>query len=51
MCFLKEFESLWPQLDAVVDGGRIGDDSTSRDGSTVVDVSVKGYYKIIRPGW
>lgn len=46
---LKEFEELWPQLAVVVDGGPIGDHS--RLGSTVVDLSVLGKYRVIRPGW
>ena len=49
----KEFESLWPVPDVVVDGGRIGKESemTSRSGSTVVDLSAPGFYSIIREGW
>jgi len=46
---LKEFQELWPKLAVVVDGGPIGDHS--RLGSTVVDLSVLGKYRIIRPGW
>ncbi|KTF74397.1 hypothetical protein cypCar_00024614 [Cyprinus carpio] len=45
----NEFEDLWPSLAVVVDGGPIGDES--RLGSTVVDLSVCGKYRIIRPGW
>ncbi|XP_067305945.1 yrdC domain-containing protein, mitochondrial isoform X1 [Pseudorasbora parva] len=44
----SEFEDLWPSLAVVVDGGPIGDQS--RLGSTVVDLSVCGRYRIIRPG-
>uniref|UniRef100_A0A8C2FPL5 Threonylcarbamoyl-AMP synthase n=2 Tax=Cyprinus carpio TaxID=7962 RepID=A0A8C2FPL5_CYPCA len=44
----NEFEDLWPSLAVVVDGGPIGDES--RLGSTVVDLSVCGKYRIIRPG-
>uniref|UniRef100_A0A3B3ZK39 Threonylcarbamoyl-AMP synthase n=1 Tax=Periophthalmus magnuspinnatus TaxID=409849 RepID=A0A3B3ZK39_9GOBI len=43
-----EFKELWPKLAVVVDGGPIGDES--RLGSTVVDLSVLGKYRIIRPG-
>lgn len=43
-----EFQELWPKLAVVVDGGPIGDHS--RLGSTVVDLSVQGKYRIIRPG-
>lgn len=45
----KEFEELWPKLAVVVDGGPIG--GQSRLGSTVVNLSVLGRYRIIRPGW
>ncbi|XP_045900347.1 yrdC domain-containing protein, mitochondrial isoform X1 [Micropterus dolomieu] len=45
---VHEFEELWPKLAVVVDGGPIGDQS--RLGSTVVDLSVLGKYRIIRPG-
>lgn len=43
-----EFQDLWPKLAVVVDGGPIGDQS--RLGSTVVDLSVREKYRIIRPG-
>lgn len=46
---LKEFEDLWSSLAVVVDGGPIAD--RSRLGSTVVDLSVCGRYRIIRSGW
>ncbi|XP_044062636.1 yrdC domain-containing protein, mitochondrial [Siniperca chuatsi] len=45
---VHEFQELWPKLAVVVDGGPIGDQS--RLGSTVVDLSVLGKYRIIRPG-
>ncbi|XP_053488013.1 yrdC domain-containing protein, mitochondrial [Ictalurus furcatus] len=45
---VHEFEELWPRLTIVVDGGPIADQS--RLGSTVVDLSVPGRYRIIRPG-
>ena len=53
VCMEKEFESLWPILDVVVDGGRIEKESeiTARSGSTVVDLSLPGFYSIIREGW
>ncbi|XP_059424628.1 threonylcarbamoyl-AMP synthase-like [Carassius carassius] len=44
----NEFEDLWPSLAVVVDAGSIGDKSCL--GSTVVDLSVCGRYRIIRPG-
>ncbi|XP_071769265.1 threonylcarbamoyl-AMP synthase [Centroberyx gerrardi] len=45
---VHEFQDLWPKLAVVVDGGPIGDQS--RLGSTVVDLSVLGKYRVIRPG-
>ncbi|XP_029928155.1 threonylcarbamoyl-AMP synthase [Myripristis murdjan] len=45
---VHEFQDLWPSLAVVVDGGPIGDQS--RLGSTVIDLSVLGKYRVIRPG-
>ncbi|XP_077430884.1 threonylcarbamoyl-AMP synthase [Vanacampus margaritifer] len=45
---VHEFQDLWPQLAVVVDGGPIGDQS--RLGSTVVDLSAHGKYRVIRAG-
>ncbi|XP_063055157.1 yrdC domain-containing protein, mitochondrial [Engraulis encrasicolus] len=45
---IHEFQELWPRVAVVVNGGRIGDQS--RQGSTVVNLSVPGRYSIIRPG-
>lgn len=45
---VHEFQDLWPSLAVVVDGGPIGDQC--RLGSTVVDLSVLGKYRVIRPG-
>lgn len=45
---VHEFEDLWPRLAIVVDGGPVADES--RLGSTIVDLSVPGRYRIIRPG-
>lgn len=47
---IQEFKNLWPQLDIVFDGGELGDTFHSRAGSTVVDLSVQGTFKIIREG-
>ena len=52
-CFiLQEFKELWPKLDMVVDGGRIVEDegSSSRSGSTVVDLATQGAFKVVRTG-
>lgn len=45
---VHEFQELWQKLAVVVDGGPIG--GQSRLGSTVVDLSKLGKYRIIRPG-
>jgi len=37
-------------LDVVFDGGLLGNTHESRLGSTVVDLSVKGQYRVIRDG-
>ncbi|GAB1606961.1 yrdC domain-containing protein, mitochondrial-like [Argonauta hians] len=47
---IKEFENLWPELDLVCDGGTLGNTLESRQGSTVVDLSVKGRFKVLRDG-
>ncbi|KAK2718611.1 threonylcarbamoyl-AMP synthase-like [Artemia franciscana] len=47
---IEEFSELWPLLDGVFDGGRIVDTPEARKGSTIVDLSLPGAYKIIREG-
>lgn len=47
----KEFKEIWPYLDMIVDGGVLGIQDPHRKGSTIVDLSMKNFYKIIRPGW
>ncbi|XP_066494802.1 threonylcarbamoyl-AMP synthase [Tiliqua scincoides] len=49
---VMEFQELWPHLSLVIDGGPIGDmhSPECRLGSTVVDLSVPGQFKVIRPG-
>lgn len=47
---MQEFRSLWPRLGLIVDGGVLGDTEESRLGSTVVDLSVTGHFKIVRAG-
>lgn len=52
---IKEFaEELFSRsnskLETIFDGGRLGETRLSRLGSTIVDLSTKGYYKIIRQG-
>lgn len=45
---VEEFQSLWNQVAAVFDGGILG--SGDRRGSTIVDLSIAGYFRIIREG-
>lgn len=47
---LDEFEYLWNQLDLLVDGGILNDTDKARLGSTVVDLSTPGTFRIIREG-
>lgn len=48
---VAEFSDIWHHLAAVYDGGPIPEDSPyARLGSTVVDLSLPGSYRIIRPG-
>ena len=44
---IKDFESLWKQCASVYDAGEL---PSGRAGSTIVDLTVQGKYKIIRPG-
>ena len=50
----QEFQELWPELNLVLDGGKIeeapGEGRESRTGSTVIDLSQQGKFKIIRQG-
>lgn len=47
---VEEFADIWSQLGAVYNGGPIPDSPSARLGSTVVDLSSPGVYRIIRPG-
>ncbi|XP_070587473.1 threonylcarbamoyl-AMP synthase-like [Erythrolamprus reginae] len=49
---VTEFQELWPHLSLVIDGGPTGDalSPKCRLGSTVVDLSISGKYRVIRPG-
>lgn len=46
----EEFRELWPKLGAIFDGGTITTSDLSRAGSTIVDLSYSGKYKIVRDG-
>ncbi|CAF2179289.1 unnamed protein product [Rotaria magnacalcarata] len=45
---IQEFEELWSQIDLVINGGLLA--SNNRYGSTIVDLSEKGYFNIQRQG-
>lgn len=45
---IEEFKSLWSEVDLVVDGGLLA--SNDRRGSTIVDLSQKGYFHVQRLG-
>lgn len=45
---VEEFQLLWNKVAAVFDGGSLG--SGDRRGSTIVDLSIIGYFHIIREG-
>lgn len=45
-----EFSTLWPKLDAIFDGGTIGSSVESRQGSTIVDLTINNHYRILRTG-
>ncbi|CAH2560162.1 L-threonylcarbamoyladenylate synthase [Cardinium endosymbiont of Oedothorax gibbosus] len=47
---VKEFKQLWPDLDAVFDGGTLGAIDPMRLGSTIVDLFVENSFRIIRNG-
>ena len=47
---IEEFRSLWPSVDAVFNGGQLGHIDPERLGSTIIDLSTKGYFRIVRDG-
>ena len=44
---IKEFKNLWEHCSFVYDGGVL---PAGRAGSTIVDLTITGKYKILRPG-
>ena len=46
--YIDEFKQIWSQIDLVIDGGLLA--SNDRRGSTIVDLSEKGYFRIQREG-
>lgn len=47
---IDEFKTLWPSLDAIFNGGQLGHVDPDRLGSTIIDLSLKGHYRIVRDG-
>ncbi|GIX96962.1 yrdC domain-containing protein, mitochondrial [Caerostris darwini] len=47
---VEEFQEIWPDLDLIIDGGVLGQCDPDRLGSTVVDLSTEGFFKIVRNG-
>ena len=47
---VEEFSELWDKVDSVYDGGRIGEETERREGSTIVDLSQAGSYRLVRRG-
>ncbi|XP_022646190.1 yrdC domain-containing protein, mitochondrial-like isoform X2 [Varroa jacobsoni] len=50
---VEEFSDLWPQLDLVVDAGPLcqlgSPQAKQRKGSTVVDLTAEGFFRVVRP--
>lgn len=47
---VEEFKVLWPYIGAVFDGGQLGEIDPERLGSTVIDLSIAGHFRIVRNG-
>jgi tRNA threonylcarbamoyl adenosine modification protein (Sua5/YciO/YrdC/YwlC family) len=47
---IDEFRDIWHGIDAIFDGGEISASPEAKAGSTVVDLSLPGKYKVIRDG-
>lgn len=47
---VEEFSELWDKLDSVYDTGCIGEETDCREGSTIIDLSQTGSYRLIRRG-
>lgn len=48
--FFKEFETLWKDLDLIIDGGELDKNEAAKAGSTVIELNEPGTFKIIRNG-
>jgi tRNA A37 threonylcarbamoyladenosine synthetase subunit TsaC/SUA5/YrdC len=48
---IQDFKDLWDDIDMIIDGGPILENNGSRLGSTIIDLSVPGQFKLLRAGW
>lgn len=47
---INEFKCLWNDIDMIIDGGQLGDSDLAKAGSTVIDLTQNGHFRIIRKG-
>uniref|UniRef100_A0A1I8C1J7 Threonylcarbamoyl-AMP synthase n=1 Tax=Meloidogyne hapla TaxID=6305 RepID=A0A1I8C1J7_MELHA len=47
---IEDFQDIWDDIDMIIDGGTILENNMSRLGSTVIDLSLPGQFKILRVG-
>lgn len=47
---INEFKHMWSKIDGIFDGGTLGQIDPQRMGSTIIDFSIKGCYRIVRKG-
>uniref|UniRef100_A0A914YRS1 Threonylcarbamoyl-AMP synthase n=1 Tax=Panagrolaimus superbus TaxID=310955 RepID=A0A914YRS1_9BILA len=47
---IQDFKNLWSSLDLIIDAGPIVQNQGNRNGSTIIDLSVKGEFNLIRDG-
>lgn len=47
---VQEFDAIWPEIAAIFDGGNLSENDPHKKGSTVIDLTQEGKYKILREG-
>lgn len=47
---IEDFRELWDDIDLIIDAGPITENNGSRQGSTVIDLTVPGQFKVLRTG-
>lgn len=45
-----DFREIWDELDGVFDGGELGGKEKNRRGSSIIDLSCEGYFRVLREG-